>query len=91
MFYTTISIVVINSFLLSLHAPVAKKDKFIKYVAFREALYKGLFDHATGAADAGGADIPSLAGPLNAAEALSLPITEGTGGAGIKHQRIRMK
>ena len=70
---------------------MAKKDKFIKYIAFRETLYRGLFNYIIGVADIGEADILSLVGPLNAAEALSLPTTEGTGGAGIKHQRIRMK
>ena len=70
---------------------MAKKDKFTKYVAFREALYRGLFNHTIGTAGVGRADIPSLAGPLNAAEALSLPIIKGTGGASIKHQRIGMK
>ena len=82
---------VINLFLLSLYIPVAKKNKFTKYVVFKEALYRGLFNHIIRAAGAGGADIPSLAGSLNAAGALSLITTEGTGGAGIKHQRIRMK
>ena len=77
MFYTTISIIVINLFLLSLHVPVAKKDKFTKYIVFKEALYRGLFNHTTGVADIGGADIPFLIEPLNAAEALSLPTTEG--------------
>ena len=91
MFYTTISIMIINLFLLSLHAPVAKKDKFTKYVTFRETLYRGLFNHVIGVVGVGGADIPSLVELLNAAEALSLPTTEGTEGADIKHQRIGMK
>ena len=43
MFYIIINIVVINLFLLFLHAPVAKKNKFIKYMIFREALYIGFF------------------------------------------------
>ena len=64
---------------------MAKKDKFIKYIAFREALYRGLFNYIIGAADIGGADIPFLAEPLNTAEVLSLLITEGTGGADIKY------
>ena len=91
MFYTTINIVVINSFLLSLHVPVAKEDKFTKYIVFREALYRGLFNHIIGIAGVDGADISSLAESLNTAEILSLPTTEGTGGAGIKHQRIGIK
>ena len=82
---------VINSFLLSLHVPVAKKDKFTKYIIFREAFHRDLFNHVIGAAGIGGADIPFLTESLNTAEALSLPTTEGTGGAGIKHQRIGIK
>ena len=93
MFYTTIGIIVVNSFLLSLHSPMDKKEKFTKHMAFREALYKGLFDRATGAAGAGGADVASviIAGPMNAAEALFMSDTVAMTCAGIKHQRIGMK
>ena len=91
MFYTTINIIVINLFLLSLHVPIAKKDKFIKYITFRETLYRGLFNHITGVVNIGRADILSLIKLFNAAEALYLPIIEDTGGASIKHQRIRIK
>ena len=49
MFYTLIGIVVVNSYLLSSYAAVPKKDKFTMYLAFREALYKALFIHTTGA------------------------------------------
>ena len=66
MFYTTISIVIINSFLLSLHLPVPKIDKFIKYLMFRKTLYMSLFIHATGPGGADGADILLVAGPTNA-------------------------
>ena len=76
---------IINLFLLSLHAPVAKKNKFTKYMAFKEAIYRGLFNHATGVVSIGGADILFLVGLLNVAETLSLLITEGTGDAGIKY------
>ena len=85
MFYTTINIIIINLFLLSLHVPVAKKDKFTKYIAFREILYRGLFNYIIGAAGVNRADIPSLAELLNTAEALSLLIIEGIGGANIKY------
>ena len=71
---------VINLFLLSLHVPVAQKNKFIKYIAFRETLYKDLFNHITGTVDIGKANISSLIGLLNIIE-----------DAGIKHQRIRVK
>ena len=70
---------------------MAKKDKFTKYIAFKEALYRGLFNHIIGVVGVGRADISFLAGLLNVAEALSLLTTEGTGGAGIKHQRIGIK
>ena len=45
MFYSLVSIIAINSFLLSTYAPTAKEDKFSIYLAFREALCKGLFTH----------------------------------------------
>ena len=43
MFYNLLNVVVVNSFLLSYHVPVAKEDKFSEYRAFRKALCKGLF------------------------------------------------
>ena len=45
MFYRLLNIVIVNSFLLSYHAPIAKEDKFSKHRAFRKALCKGLFIH----------------------------------------------
>ena len=66
MFYTLISIVVVNSYLLSLYAPVPKEKKFMEHLAFREALYKALFEHVTGAAAAAdAADSLPVAGPVN--------------------------
>ena len=65
MFYTLIGIVVVNSYLLSSYAAVPKEDKFTKHLAFREALYKALFDHATGAAAAGAKETMPVARPVN--------------------------
>ena len=66
MFYTMIGIVVVNSYLLSSYAQVPKEDKFTDHLAFRQALYKGLFEYATGAAGAAGAvEILPVAGPVN--------------------------
>ena len=45
MFYSLLNIIVVNSFLLSYHAPIAKEDKFSEHRAFRQALCKGLFIH----------------------------------------------
>ena len=49
MFYTMVGIVVVNSYLLSSYASVPRKKKFVSHLAFREALYKALFQHSTGA------------------------------------------
>ena len=57
--------VIINSYFLSLHASVPKENKFINYLAFRQALYKALFQHSTGAAAAGAAESLPVAGPVN--------------------------
>ena len=65
MFYTLIDIIIVNSYLLSSYAAVPKEDKFTKYLAFREALYKVLFNHATGAAAAGAKETMPVAGPVN--------------------------
>ena len=78
MFYTVIGVVVVNSYLLSLYAPVPKEKKFMEHLAFREALYKALFQHSTRAAVAGAASLP-VAGPMNLADAY------------VEHQRVSMK
>ena len=57
---------VINLFLLSLHLPVPKTDKFIKYLIFREALCISLFTHTIGPEGTGEADTSPVAGPTNA-------------------------
>ena len=67
MFYAMIGIVVVNSYLLSSYAPVSRKEKFAKHLAFREALFKQLFEHATGVEVAiGAANVLPVAGPINA-------------------------
>ena len=65
MFYTLIGIVVVDSYLLSSYAAVPKEDKFTKHLALREALYKALFTHATGAAAVGANETLPVAGPVN--------------------------
>ena len=42
-----------------------KEDKFTKYLAFREALYKALFNYATGAAVVGAKEIMPITEPVN--------------------------
>ena len=54
-----------NSYLLSSYAAVPKEDKFTKHLALREALYKVLFTHATGAAAVGANETLPVAGPVN--------------------------
>ena len=70
MFYTLISIVVINSYLLLSYAAVLKEDKFTKYLVFRETLYKALFKYAIGAEAAGAKDILPVAEPITTAAML---------------------
>ena len=60
-----ISVIVMNLYLLSLHAPVPKKNKYTDYLAFRQALYKALFQHLTGAAVVGAADTLPVAGSMS--------------------------
>ena len=43
MFYSLLNIVIMNSFLLSYHAPITKEDKFSKHKVFKKTLCKGLF------------------------------------------------
>ena len=54
-----------NLYLLSLHAPVPKENKYTDYLVFRQALYKALFQHLTGAAAAGATDTLPVAGSVN--------------------------
>ena len=86
MFYDLIGVVVINSFLLSYYAPVANEDKFLIYLAFREALCKGLFTHVAAAA-AGIADAIAtpVAGPVNVVPVAGVMPTR------VEYQRITIK
>ena len=65
MFYILIGIIIINFYLLSSYAAMPKEAKFTKYLAFREALYKALFNYATGAAVVGAKEIMPITGPVN--------------------------
>ena len=65
MLYTIISMVIVNLYLLSLHAPVPKENKFTDYLAFRQALYKALFQHSIGAAAAGATESLPVADSVN--------------------------
>ena len=53
MFYTLISIVVINFYLLLSYIAILKENKFTKYLVFRETLYKALFKYTISAEIAG--------------------------------------
>ena len=50
---------------MSLHIPVPKENKFTDYLAFRQALYKALFQHLIGAAAAGATELLPVVGPVN--------------------------
>ena len=65
MLYTIIGVIIINLYLLSLHAPMPKKNKFTDYLAFKQTLYKALFQHSTNTAAAGTAKLLSVVGPMN--------------------------
>ena len=60
-----ISVVIVNLYFLSLHAPVPKENKFINYLAFRQALYKALLQHSIGVAAVGAAELLPVTGPVN--------------------------
>ena len=66
MFYTLIDIVVINFYLLLSYVAILKKDKFTKYLIFRETLYKVLFKYVIGAEVVGVKDILPVARPITA-------------------------
>ena len=42
-----------------------KENKFTDYLAFRQALYKALFQHLIGAAVAGATELLPVVGPVN--------------------------
>ena len=66
-FYITNGIMMVDSHLLSAFTPIPKKEKFINHSAFREALYKALFQHLTGlhVAIANALDIQVIIGLAN--------------------------
>ena len=57
--------VIINLYLLSLHAPLPKENKFMNYLAFRQALYKTFFQHLIGVVAAGAVESLPVADPAN--------------------------
>ena len=64
MFYIMIGMVIVNLYLLSSYAPVPGKERFTKQLAFREVLFKQLFEHAIGVEAVTNAALP-VAGPMN--------------------------
>ena len=86
MFYNLVSVIAMNSFLLSTYAPAAKENKFSTYLAFREALCKGLFVHAKSHSTV------IVAGPITAVVTNKVAVDAAdTAGARVKHQRVKMK
>ena len=63
-FYTLISIIVINFYLLSSYATILKEDKFTKYLIFRETLYKVLFKYAINVEIVGAKNILPVVRPI---------------------------
>ena len=57
--------IIINLYLLSLYAPVPKENKFMDYLAFRQALYKALFQYSTGVVAAGATESLPVVGSMN--------------------------
>ena len=75
-----------NFFLLSNYAPAAKENKFLIYLAFREALCKGFFvyirPHST----------VIIVGPITAAVTNKVVIgVADTVGVRVKYQRVKIK
>ena len=86
MFYSLVNVIAVNSFLLSTYAPAIKEDKFLTYLAFREALCKGLFAHTRPHSTV------IIAGPITAAVTNRVAVgAAGTVGARVEHQRVQMK
>ena len=75
-----------NFFLLSTYAPATRKDKFSIYLAFREALCKGLFTHARPHS------IVIIVGPITTV--ITNRVAVGVAdivGARFKNQRVKIK
>ena len=85
MFYSLLNIVVVNSFLLSYHAPIAKEDKFSEHRVFRKALCKGLFIYIRSQSIVPVADTATTAYTVAIADAAY------TASARVKHQRVKIK
>ena len=85
MFYSLLNIVVVNSFLLSYHAPIAKEDKFSEHRAFRKTLCKGLFIHIRPQS------IVPVADTVTIAYAVAIAGAVYTASARVEHQKIKIK
>ena len=86
MFYNLVNIIAVNFFLLSTYAPAAKEDKFLIYLAFREALCKGLFTHVRPHSTV------IVAGPITAVVINRVAVgAAGIAGARVEHQRVKIK
>ena len=83
-FFTLLGFITVNSYLVSLHSPVASADKFTCQRLFRQALYKGLFDHS-------GPNAASTATGIAAGTATdsAAGIAAGTA-ADLMHSRVKM-
>ena len=86
MFYSLISIIVVNFFLLSTYAPTTKEDKFLIYLAFREALYKDLFVYTRPHSTVIIADLVTTVVTNRVAVGAADII-----GVRVKHQRVKIK
>ena len=86
MFYSLISVIAVNFFWLFTYAPTTKEDKFLIYLAFREALCKGFFTHAKLYS------IVIVVGPITAVVINKVVVgVVGIVGARVEYQRIKMK
>ena len=86
MFYSLVSVIVVNFFLLSTYASAAKENKFSIYLAFREALCKGLFAHARLHS------IVIMVDPITAVVTNRVAVgAAGTVDARVEHQRVKIK
>ena len=85
MFYSLLNIVVMNSFLLSYHAPITKEDKFSEHKVFRKALCKGLFIYIRPQS------IVPIVNIVTIAYAVAIAGAAYIASARVEHQRIKIK
>ena len=85
MFYNLLNIVVVNSFWLSYHAPIAKEDKFSEHRVFRKTLCKGLFIHTRPQS------IVPVANKVTVAYAVAIAGAAYTASARVEHKKIKIK